>query len=746
MMRTSQMALKKQLAYGTALSLMGGFAAPAMAQTDESQSRISSGNEDIIVTARKVTERLQETPVAVTAIGADRLERIGATDISDLSGRAPNVTINTIGNFGSSVAVFIRGIGNGDPDSTVDPSVGIYVDGVYIPRTANSSLDLFDVEQVEILRGPQGTLFGRNTTGGAVNYRTKRPTGNFDIRGAVTLGDFGQREIRFAAETPLIDGVLAFKVAAFSQHLDGYYLNTFTGIPGRRNPTSAGESNTFTVRPSLLFTPTDNFELTIIGEYSRERSENLPSINVTPPNKLLQIFYNVPSFGRDENVRAFAFNVPGQSDVDIWGVTAEANWDIGPGTLTSISNYRETTKDINNNDTDGTTAGFFETLRSQPHEQYSSELRYNTNVTDDLNIIAGLYYFHQEYFLRRDTFLNIFNGPTTARNNAITGQEHENFAIFAQAEYNITPELRVSLGGRYTKEKKDFFATLFTPFPNLGPVFELDEKWSNFGPSVGIDYQASDDILIYAKYSKGFKSGGFNGRGGTPGALGPFDEESVNAFEGGVKADWFDNRLRTNLAVYYNKYKDLQRTVIRSLAGQTGGNNQETVTDNAASATVKGFELEVSAVPIDGLNLDFSAGYNNASYDEYFADLNGDTIVTDNSNQDISRAPKWTLGGGISYAADLGGAGVLTFRGDWTHVGKQNLLTSGALDGRIPSYDVIDASVRWDMPGDQAYVTIFVKNLNNELYEVSYTPVGGLFDFHNISPPRRWGVTLGFDM
>lgn len=745
-MRVFLTKFRRHLAIGTAVGAIGGLTAPAMAQSDEPDSRISTGNTEIVVTARKKTERLQEAPVAVTALGGESLERINATDLSDLSGRAPNVTINTIGNFGSSVAVFIRGIGNGDPDSTVDPSVGIYVDGVYIPRTANSSLDLFDVEQVEILRGPQGTLFGRNTTGGAVNYRTKRPTGNFDIRGAVTLGDYGQRDIRFAAETPLIEDVLAFKVAAFSQHLDGFYTNTFTGIPGRRGPTSAGESNTFTFRPSLLFTPTDNFELTIIGEYSRERSENLPSINVSPPNQLLQIFYNVPSFGRDENVRAFAFNVPGRSDIDVWGVTAEANWQIGPGTLTSVSNYRETTKDINNNDTDGTTAPFFETLRDQPHEQYSSELRYNADVTDDLNIIAGLYYFRQKYFLRRDTFLNVTNGPVTARNNAITGQTHKNFAIFGQAEYNITPELRVSLGGRFTTEKKDFFATLFTPFPTLGPVFELDESWSNFGPSVGVDYQASDDILIYAKYSRGFKSGGFNGRGGTPGALGPFDEESVDAFEGGIKADWLDNRLRTNLSVYYNKYDDLQRTVIRSLQNQTGGNNQETVTDNAASATVKGFELEVSAVPVDGLNLDFAVGYNNASYDEYLADLNGDGIITDNSDRDISRAPKWTLGGGISYAADLGDAGLLTFRGDWTHVGSQNLLTAGTPNGRISSYDVVDASVKWDVPGDQFYVSIFVKNLTDELYEVSFTPVGSLFSFHNISPPRRWGVTLGFDM
>ena len=719
-------------------------ASPAIAQEAEAEEERQSGVNEIIVTARKRAEPLQETPVAVTAIGGEALDRIYATDLGDLSGRAPNVTINTIGNFTSSVSVFIRGIGNGDPDSTVDPSVGIYIDGVYLPRTANSALDLFDVEQVEVRRGPQGTLFGRNTTGGAINYRTKRPTGEFDIRGSITLGEYGQRDIRAAVETPIVEDVLAFKVAAFSQHLDGYYKNTnSTGGPGFRTAVDAGEVDTFTLRPALLFTPSDNFNLTIIGEYMRERSQNLPSINVSTPGQLLQVFWGPDTFGRDEEVREFAWNVPGFSDIDIWGITAEANWEIGNGTLTSITNYRET-DDINNNDTDGTTAAFFETLRDQPHDQFSSELRYNWVPSDRLNVVAGMFYFRQEYFLRRDTFLNITNGPVTTHLNAITGQAHKNFAIFGQADYELTDRLGISLGGRWTTEKKDFYATLFTPFPNLGQQFDLEDDWSNFGPSAGIDYQLTDDALIYASYSKGFKSGGFNGRGGTPGALGPFDEESVDAFEIGLKADWFDNALRTNLAVFYSKYDDLQRTVIRTLPG--AANPQETITDNAASATVKGFELEVTAVPTTGLQLDFAVGYNDASYDEFLADVNGDGIETDNSDLDLSRAPKWTLGAGISYEADLGSAGYLTARGDWQYVDKQNLLASGDPSGRISSYQIVDASIRWDLPGEQFYVSAFVKNLTDEIYELSFTPVGALFAFHNISPPRRFGITIGYDM
>ena len=722
-------------------------ASPALAQDAgdaESSGQAAGGVPEILVTARKRVEPLQTTPVAVTAIGGESLERIQATDLSDLSGRAPNVTINQIGNFGSSVSIFIRGIGNGDPGSTVDPSVGLYVDGVYLPRTVNSSLDLFDVEQVEVLRGPQGTLFGRNTTAGAINYRTKRPTGDTAARGSITLGSYGQRDIRVSAETPLIEDVLAFKMSAFSQEHDGYFTNTFVGGPGDRTSRDAGRTRTFSLRPTLRFTPSDTFELTIIGEYYNENSDNAPTINISQPTQLLQVFHNPPVFEKGEEVRAFPWNVEGFSDIEVFGVTLEANLEAGPGTVTLVSNYRDTT-DFNNNDTDGTPASFFETLRETPHEQFSSELRYDFEVNDKVNVIAGVFYFRQEFFLQRDTFLDVQNTGNETHLRSQGGQTHKNYAAFAQIDYDITEKLRLSLGGRYTYEEKDFFSSLFRPAAlGISPRINLSDTWSNFGPKVGLDYQLTDDALLYGSYSRGFKSGGFSVRGSTATALGPFDEESVDAFEIGLKADWFDNKLRTNIALFQSNYDDLQRTVIRSATDPN--NPQETITDNAASATVKGVELELTAVPTYGLQLDFSLGYIDAQYDEFFADLNNDGIVTDNSALPLSRAPKWTLGAGVSYEADLGDAGQLTLRGDWLYVDDQNLLANGAAIGEIPSYNVFDASIRWDLPDDRFHVTAFVKNLNDEIFVASLTNVAALFNFNQISPPRRYGITFGFDL
>jgi iron complex outermembrane receptor protein len=713
---------------------------PGFAGTTERVATV----EEIIVTARKREEPLQESPVAVTALTGESLERVFATDISDLHLKAPNVLISTIGAFQSSAAVFIRGIGNADIDSSIDPPVALFVDGVYIPRPSNSSLDLFDVEQIEILRGPQGTLFGRNTTGGAIHYRTKRPTGELGVRGNITVGEYGRRDIRLAAEAPIIEGRLAAKVAVFSQEYDGYYKNTFTGSAGNRGVVDAGLSDALTIRPTIYFTPTDTFDLTIIGEYLRERSETIPGINVSSPNQLLQIFHDNPAaFERGEDVRELAFNVPSFINNDIWGITVEANWDVWGGTLTSVSNYRETDS-LMAGDIDMTTGPMFEILRNEPHDQVSTELRFNKDFNENLNLTTGFYYFKQEYFLRRDTFLDVTNSGTTTHINAITGQEHTNVALFAQVDYNLTDELRVTVGGRYTHEKKDFFATLFTPFPNLSEQFDRDDEWSNFGPKVGLDYQLTDKAMVYASFSKGFKSGGMNGRGGTSGALGPFDEEEVDAYEVGLKADWLDNRLRTNLALFFNDYSDLQRTIIRFLPG--AANPQETVTDNAATATVKGVELEVFAVPVPGLTVNFAMGYNDASYDEFFADLNGNTVVTDNSGIDLQRAPELTIGVGLSYDAELGDAGSVTFRFDWSHVAKQNNLASGAATGEIGSYDLVDVSVTWRAPSERYYASFYVKNLNDEVYQNSFTPVAALFDFNSISPPRRWGLTVGFDM
>ncbi len=714
---------------------------PVNAQTDERVATV----EEIVVTARKREESLQESPVAVTALTGESLERVFATDLTDLNVRSPNVLFSNISAFSSSTAIFIRGIGNSDIDSSVDPPVAIFVDGVYIPRPANTALDLFDVEQVEILRGPQGTLFGRNTTGGAVHYRTKRPSGELGARGSVTVGEHGQRDIRVALEAPLVEGKLAAKIAVLSAEYDGYYKNTFSGGAGNRATRDAGGTDSLNLRPIIHFTPTDTFELTLIGEYLRERSLPVPQVPVGLPTQLVPIFFGEPQFEAGADQRTLNFNVPGFIENDIWGITVEANWDIGAGTLTSVSNYRETDSLISV-DIDATAAPAFEILRDEPHEQWSTELRYAVNLNENLNLVAGVYYFEQDYFLRRDTFIDVTNSGNIAHINAITGQEHTNEAVFAQVDYNVSDRLRVTLGGRYTSEDKDFFATLFSPFPNLSTRFDLDDSWSNFGPKVGVDFQLNDNAMVYATFSKGFKSGGFNGRSGTPFAFGPFDEEEVDAWEVGLKADWLDDRLRTNVALFWNEYEDLQRTIIRNLPDPDAPNPQETLTDNAATATVRGLELEIVAVPAAGLQMNLALGYNDAEYDEFIADLNGDTNVTDNSDIDLQRAPKWTLAAGLTYDAELGDRGSATFRADWIYVSKQNNLASGVEKGEIGSYDMLDLSVTWRPPSERYYASFFLKNATDEVYQTALTAVGALFDTNTISAPRRWGLTVGFDL
>ncbi|HEY5680705.1 MAG TPA: TonB-dependent receptor [Pseudomonadales bacterium] len=701
--------------------------------------------EEIFVTARKREEPLQQTPVAVTALTGESLERVFATDITDLHVRAPNVIVSDISGFSSSAAVFIRGIGNADIDSTVDPPVAIFIDGIYIPRPANNSLDLFDVEQIEILRGPQGTLFGRNTTGGAIHYRTKRPTGEFGARGSVTVGEYGRRDIRMAAEAPIVEDKLAAKIAIFSQEYDGYFKNTFTGTSGNRATKDQGGTDSLTIRPTILFTPNDTFDLTIIGEYIRERSEPTAQVPVGEPTQLVPLLYGEPQYERGEDVRTVSYNVPGYINNDIWGITVEANWDVWGGTLTSVSNYRETDS-LMNGEVDNSAAPAFEILRDEPHDQISTELRFAKDLTDNLNLITGLYYFEQDYFLRRDTFIDVTNSGNIAHINAITGQEHTNLAFFAQVDYNLTDRLRFTLGGRYTKEDKDFYATLFSGYPNLSQQYDLDEDWSNFGPKVGVDYQFSDNGMVYASYSKGFKSGGFNGRSGTPFAFGPFDEEKVDAYEIGLKADWLDKRLRTNVALFWNDYKGLQRTIIRNLPDPDAPNPQETLTENAADATVKGFELEVVAIPVTGLQLNLAVGYNDAGYEEFFADINGDGTVTDNSDIPLQRAPEWTIGAGLSYDAQLGNMGTAVFTADFSHVAKQNNLASGVPKGEIGSYELLDMSVTWRAPSERYYATFYVKNVTDEVYQASITAVGALFDTNLISAPRRWGLTVGFDL
>ena len=414
-----------------------------LAQSESSES--FTGIEEIIVTARKKEEPLQETPVTITALTDTKIQKLYATDLKDLGMSVPNLIINQAasGSFSNSAAVFMRGIGNSDIDSTIDPPIGIFIDGVYVPRSSNSNLDLFDVEQVEVLRGPQGTLFGRNTTAGAIVVRSKRPTGEFGAKARLTMGEYGRRDLRVAVEAPLSDTVNA-KISVLQQKSDGFYKARYLTHPDYSVPAQmsyeydgdyqdTGGDDLFSVRPMLEFNPNENFTLTLIGEYSKDRSEPTPAINAAKPTMVLSRVYGRPGTGYS-NIGTYNFG-PGYIHADIKGLTAEAVWELEGGTLTSITNYRETEYQYKG-EIDWTDAPMFGIVRTEPHEQKSTELRYNTDLNDRLSLTAGIYYFEQEYELRRDTFINT-SGAFLAHIIGVTTQTHEQQSVFADLTLSL---------------------------------------------------------------------------------------------------------------------------------------------------------------------------------------------------------------------------------------------------------------------------------------------------------------------
>jgi iron complex outermembrane receptor protein len=743
------------------------FASASSLANAQGADTANAGLEEIVVQARKRSEPLQETPVAVTALTAERIESLHTPDLRGLNFTAPNVEIATISNFNSSVSIFMRGIGNADIDSSIDPPVALFVDGVYLPRPANSALNMFDIEQVEVLRGPQGTLFGRNTTAGAIQFRSKRPTGEFDARAKLVFGEYGRRDLMAAVESPFGSKVAA-KIAVFQQQFDGYFTNTYVtpGTAAAANgvvaPVKAGGLDSFAIRPTIAFKPTENFELTLIGEYQKDNDQPQPVINISGPTRVMRTVYGVAPFPVGANTRYVSFNVPGYIKNRIWGLTAEMNWKLGPGQLTFIGNTRQTKSEISA-DSEGTQAPLFEIYRKEPHKQNSLELRYAGEFAERLSYVVGAYNFRQEYNLQRDTFQNPMNLPAATHVLAFTNQEHTARGAFAQLDYRFTDRLRGTLGGRHTEETKDMNATIFGIFPATGPRYINSKTWSNFDPKVGIDFKWTDDVLAYATWSKGFKSGGYNGRAATLTTFGPYDPEEVKAIELGLKADWLDNRLRTNLAIFHNEYAGLQRTTIRATSVAPF---QETITSNAASATVKGAELELTAVPVKGLNLNLAVGYNDAGYDEFCADLDGpgaaNTVPTqcapavslgngtflvpyDNSGFPLQRAPELSISAGVGYTADLpDNNGALRFRVDYNRTSEMFNGLAGEAVGRRPSTGVGDASITYESPDERYAATFFVKNFTDEIYQNGITLVPPLFDFQTISEPRRWGIEVSW--
>jgi len=676
--------------------------------------------EEIVVTGRKRAraEDIQDTPVSITAFNASQLDRAIVEDLSDVGRMTPNASLQPSSQRGIQ-NFSIRGMGISGSTPSDEPAVGVFQDGVYWGSNYGALGDLFDMEGVEVLRGPQGTLFGRNVTGGAVTVRSARPVNEFE--GIVTggLGNYGLVEGSVVLNTPIVDDVFAGRIAVQGRTFDGYFTDTNTD-------SDYGKSNTLLVRPSLLLRPNADLDITLLGELYREKGDPTVARGIAP-NTIPGGPLTLPEregYVTPRDYWSVSPNDRGFNDIKVRFAMLEANWRVGPGVLTSITGVRDVKTRVQT-DYDGTPSrGFLQGI-FYDQDQFSSELRYAAEVGDWLSFTVGGYYFKQNIDFRENRDLN--NGTQRLATRSIL--DNESFAAFAEADLTPIERLTITAGLRYTDESKTASAAAFgrCTFHFATCTFTGPREYSddNLSPKLGISYQM-DNVLLFGSVTRGFRSGGFSLRG-TP-LVEPYQSETVTAYEAGFKSDLLDRRLRFNASLFYNKFDDLQRTVLG--VSQEAGVIQSVF--NAADATIKGVELELTAIVADGLSINANYGYTDANYKTFAG-------VANPADREFVRVPKHTGTLAVNYERELGNGSRIAGRASANHTGSYfyddpNLLQQDA-------YTLVDASLAYTTPGNITF-TLYGKNLTKEEYSPWGSTLGALGQ--NLFPgaPRTYGLRV----
>ena len=610
--------------------------------------------EEVLVTARKRAraEELQSVPVAVTAYNDQQLKALGFNSLLDISFSIPNVSLDEIGT-GRGVASFsIRGLSATSSIPSIDPAVATFIDGIYLPTNAGTVLDMFDVETIEVLRGPQGTLFGRNVTGGAVLVRSKRPSQEFSTEALVRYEDGGE-EPTYTTGIAVQGGLtesLSARLSMYYRDDGGYFENRANEADPTLNvKDTVGDNYNWFIRPSILWEPTDTFSIWAKYEHMEAEGEQPPPQNQSN------------FFGRKDDGLSYNFVNEGSYEVDF--LTVEMNWDIGPGTLTNLTGWREQDS-TGGNDIDATRFERFSSGGFTQSDMWSNELRYaGTTENGKLDFTVGVFYYEAdlEYVEQR----NVFGGVVFAEGGG--KQETESIAVFTENEFYFTDQLSAVFGIRYSKEEKDAaFTEIAGPAcdgPDSFPLSYLptcdrssfdDDEWETVGGKLGINYRLNDDALLYAHFTRGFRSGGFNMRDTVADGTNQesYDEEEMDVLEIGIKADWLDGRLRTNAAIFHNWAEDLQRDVNTANPNAPGGVQQNTA--NTADGDIFGIEFEGTWLITENLLLTAGFGHLDFEYTEVLFDLNGDGIVDDaDKDQEFPRLAEWTAHASITWDVPL---------------------------------------------------------------------------------------------
>ncbi|MEM7432183.1 MAG: TonB-dependent receptor [Pseudomonadota bacterium] len=759
--------------------------------------------EEITVTAtRRAETDLQVTPVAVSAVSEAEFSQLFAQDIGEVATYVPGFTAATVTGF-NAASFGMRGAAETDIIVYFDPKVGVIVDDFVVPHVQTQLLEPFDIEAIEVLRGPQGTLFGKNTTSGAVVVRTKRPeleSTSFDA--SLQLASFDDTKVNLAANFPIGD-TAALRFAALYQQSDGYYENGkvdtptdvfgtglvdpqfSAGAPVAGNGDNVGGKDILSARAKLLVQPNDR--LTVMGqlEVIQDRSDPVPVVNVTPAAAgQLATLFGFPGVANGDPIdqagihNSAVVGLNNDQEVDVFGAYLNLEYELDNHTVYGLLGYREQDSRLPNEYLGTPYESFFSASRDDDRETFQAEVRIASDLDGNVNWVGGLFYQTNdvEFCVEQQLGLLEFFGsavPGVLDNEnpllLCNAQDASAVAFFADVTIDLTDQFSLGLGARYTDEEKDYIAREGVPAAVLFPggyrepldgqdfsllpgLVQTDkESWQEPTYRVTASYQATDNVFTYFTYARGFKSGGYNDQAGSGGfgnfPVSSYDPEFADSYEIGLKTDFADGRGRLNATYFSVNYEDFQRSTVVSVPGTAF---QETRTFNAADVDASGLELELWYQFTDNLSLRANVGTLDAEYNEFLLDRDNDPLTPpdDLSGRDVVRSPELTAGVDLTYDTELGSGAGLRFNLNYNHeddnVYYYNDDLGSQFDTVLDSRDIFNASLTWTSADDTWYASVFGKNLSDDRYKTAAQAVGVLWTFANYGAPRTYGVQVGY--
>lgn len=738
------------------------FAAVPVIST--AQERAEPSLEQVVVTAQRREEKLQDVPIAITALTSRDLEARGISSIDSLNALAPNLQISATPGNTTAAQIAIRGGVTVNPALTWEPTVGIYLDGVYIGKTQGSVFDVVDLERVEVLRGPQGTLYGRNTLAGALNLVTRAPTGEASGSANVSVGNYEYRQARLTLDLPKM-GIASVGIGLKKAVRDGWIDVVPPEGPG--NPPSVDELNNLdstSARVAVLL----EFSDALTGDYRFDYSDadqNTSHSQLTRANPaFFGIFAGIPGAGpkiaavptyvsQDREERA---SIDGDvfEESTVLGHSFTLSWKLSDATtLKSISAYRKLEWD-DLLDLDGSPANVAHTSRLSDYDSLSQELQL-LGLHERVRYVAGLYYFEDDGFTNNPLlFFGELGAPPIDSRYGFTT---EAWSAFAQVDVDFTDRLTLTGGLRYTSEKKtidhQYSDVTAIPVPNIFSA-TADETFSDVTPLAILAFKANDALNVYAKYSEGFKSGGFNGEAVSAAETqSPYQAETVRSFEVGAKATLADGRATLNVAAFENRHDDMQLSVFVGTAAAS-------VIRNAGKATIRGFEVEGAFQPSDGLRLGLTYGYLDPEYDEFFEDV-GTPPVSQNvaDNRVFPHTPEHTFSANVDAELARTQIGVWRVYLDYSYtddfylypyaiVPENPATQQTAADTLIDGYGIFNARLQLGeiaVGGTTVDATLWAKNLADEEYvanRIDFGPAFGNLTQSYFGMPRTYGFEL----